>query len=368
VKQTAPDIPLTFEGSSQELKATEVVPTLDTPIPKGKNAIWCASFPSAWKALEELAGEPIRFRERPEMAGQLNAADDPRPHIPPASLYTASGWNQQGITNQIWRDLEQRFPGKKAPTFEAITPDSFVAYAYLEANVRFPIPYDQNPQPLVFAEGGGNQVEIHSFGVSKDNHNDRDKIWKQPRVLFRKGEPGDDDFEFALDLCSSSPTSQVVVARIAAQPTLEGALARVESGIAAMPELIEQRSARSGSRMGDRLLEFNSTDALWVPDFHWSISHRFLQLEGSEFTNAKLRGQRMDIAQQDIRFCLDRSGATLRSEAKTEKSAIPTNFFFERPFLVYMKKRGAPIPYFAMWVDNAELLRRRDGAGKPGVN
>jgi len=144
VKQAAPDIPLTFDGSSQDLKATEVVPTLDTPIPKGKNAIWCASFQSAWKALEALAGEAIRLSEMPKKAGQLN--------------------------------------------------------------------------------------------------------------------------------------------------------------------------------------------------------------------------------EKDIRFCLNRSGATLRSEAKTEKSAIPTNFFFERPFLVYLKKRGAPIPYFAMWVDNAELLRRWDSAGKPGMN
>jgi len=70
----------------------------------------------------------------PAMAGQLNEAADPRPHIPPAALYTASGWNQRGITNQIWRDLRQRFPDRTPPAFPGITPDSFVAYACLEAN------------------------------------------------------------------------------------------------------------------------------------------------------------------------------------------------------------------------------------------
>jgi hypothetical protein len=27
-----------------------------------------------------------------------------------------------------------------------------------------------------------------------------------------------------------------------------------------------------------------------------------------------------------------------------------------RPFLIYLKKRGAGHPFFVMWVDNAELL------------
>lgn len=30
---------------------------------------------------------------------------------------------------------------------------------------------------------------------------------------------------------------------------------------------------------------------------------------------------------------------------------------FDRPFLIYVKKRGAPHPHFVMWVENAELLR-----------
>ena len=83
VKQSAPDIPLTFEGSSPDLKATEVVATLDAPIPKGKNAIWCASFQSAWKALEELAGGPIglsemlQFSDQPDRRGTHRRPADP---------------------------------------------------------------------------------------------------------------------------------------------------------------------------------------------------------------------------------------------------------------------------------------------------
>jgi hypothetical protein len=99
-------------------------------------------------------------------------------------------------------------------------------------------------------------------------------------------------------------------------------------------------------------------DVLLVPDFFWHITHRFAELEGQAFMNPTLKGQRMDVAQQDILFRLDRSGAELESEAKIYALPIPTYYVFDRPFLIYMKKRGEPHPYFVMWVDNAELLQK----------
>jgi len=35
----------------------------------------------------------------------------------------------------------------------------------------------------------------------------------------------------------------------------------------------------------------------------------------------------------------------------------PRHLYFNKPFLIYVKKRGAEYsPFFVMWVDNAELL------------
>jgi hypothetical protein len=63
-------------------------------------------------------------------------------------------------------------------------------------------------------------------------------------------------------------------------------------------------------------------------------------------------------ALQTIEFRLDRCGAALESESKLAILAAPRYFDFNRPFLVYMQKRGAEHPFFVMWVDNAELLVR----------
>ncbi|HYA48169.1 MAG TPA: hypothetical protein VEG35_00600, partial [Burkholderiales bacterium] len=99
-------------------------------------------------------------------------------------------------------------------------------------------------------------------------------------------------------------------------------------------------------------------DVLLVPDILFEVSHHFAELEGRRFKNQTLKGRTLDVAQEDISFRLDRSGAELRSEAKVYMLPTPTYFLFNRPFLVCVKKRDSTQPYFVMWVDNAELLRK----------
>jgi hypothetical protein len=316
------ELVMSYDGPSDGLKATEIVPTLDTPIPKGKNVIWCASFESAWKALQELVGEPIKFDPPSGAAASLNNVTDPRPHIPAASLYVAAGSNSVATLNQIVTDLKQRFPSKEPPTFQGIVPDSFVAYAYLEANVKFSLPYDQNKQPLTFAEAGGRKIEVHSFGILHEDHDARDKLWHQPRVLFRKGDSREDTFEFAIDLCTNSSPSQLVIARIGREPTLSASIARVEREMAEMPQLVEVEAAKSGRYPAERLHVIESTDAMLVPDFHWAISHRFTQLEGNRLANERFKGQILGVAQQDILLRLDRSGAVGLHEEARRRNAL----------------------------------------------
>ena len=55
---------LAFDGDSKSLKQSVIIPTLDTPIPEGKNVIWCASFQMAWDRLKNdvignLCGLPM---------------------------------------------------------------------------------------------------------------------------------------------------------------------------------------------------------------------------------------------------------------------------------------------------------------------
>ena len=346
--------PMTFDGDSKDLKQTQIAATLDTPLQKGKNVIWCASFLSAWKALQtELAAEPIELAGGDKLVDLLNDARDLRPDIPADCLYTAVGWNDKGIIKKIRTDLKHGFPESQPPDFPDIEKNSFVAYSYLAANIKFSRPYFQNREPLVFTDDLGHKTNINSFGIRPEDEYAYFELRAQSRVLFRKGGPRDSDLEFAIDLCASSSPSQVVVARIPRQKSLAAALARVKKGMAESEE-----RKRNDPDLAAILERVGPNDVLLVPDLFWRVSHRFTNLERRTFKNTKLLGQRLDHAQQDILFRLDRSGAELRAEAKLYCKPVPTRFVLDRPFLIYMKKRGAQSPYFLMWVDNAELLHK----------
>lgn len=333
----------TFDGDSLKLKTTLIVPTLDTLFKKDTNAIWCASFLSAWKCLEsDLAKEPLMIQDSPEIAVALNKSSDPRPDIPKASLYVASGWNQKGIIDQITKDLAQKFPSKTPPVFDGIAQNSFVTYAYLEVKIKFSIPYFQNRKPLLFTDCKGNETVINSFGICPGDESAYLKLRQQPAILFAAMDESHKIAECIIDLDHTSNPNQIILALVEPGPTLEEMLKSVEEKIAAGKKL--------------KLQEFDVNDVLLVPDIIWNIRHRFTDIEGKEFMNSQLKGQRIDVARQDIQFRLDKNGSELRSEAEEHYRSLPTQYAFDRPFLLYMKERGAKMPYFVMWIANAELL------------
>src|SRR5687767_307846 len=80
----------TFDGPSDRLQKTSVVPTLDTPIPEGKSAVWCGSFQLAWNELKaNFAGGPVRVAGAEEVAGRLNAAPFTDRDVSPGTHYAA---------------------------------------------------------------------------------------------------------------------------------------------------------------------------------------------------------------------------------------------------------------------------------------
>lgn len=342
----------TFIGRSSELKQTQIVATLDEKITPGKNAIFCASYQAAWKALQnDLIGEPVKLAETVTLASQLNGSTDLRSDVPSRCLYTAAGWNNEGIVDKIRTDMQRQFPGKQPPVFPGIARNSFVTYAYLQTYVKFHIPYFQNRQPIIFTDSAGRKTGVSAFGIREEDEHAYFKLRGQSKVLFRNISPRDNN-TFAIDLDKKSSPIQIIVAQIPRERTLAFAVEYVER-VTAEAEKMDPSYAYIFLR------SIGPNDVLLVPDLHWQISHRFTELEGKTFLNdSKVRGQRLDVAQQDISFCLDRSGAELRSEAKSYVQPIPTYFIIDRPFLIYMKKRGANTPYFAMWVDNAELLNK----------
>ena len=55
--------------SSASLQSTVIAPTLDTPVPAGKNVIWCSSFQLAWNKLkDDIVKAPVEIKGAEEIA------------------------------------------------------------------------------------------------------------------------------------------------------------------------------------------------------------------------------------------------------------------------------------------------------------
>jgi hypothetical protein len=190
---------------------------------------------------------------------------------------------------------------------------------------------------------------VTSFGIRPKDDYAYYKLRKQVEVLYKWRDRDTmmmGPHEYALDLCKKSNPNQIIVAVIKPEKTLALTVKKLE------------RQMLNYSYKSRIFQEFGPNDAFIVPNIFFKVLHHFKELEGKTLQNKRFKGYPVSEALQMIQFKLDRSGVELKSEAKMICMPIPAYYFFNKPFLVYMKKRGAKQPFFVMWVDNAELLEK----------
>lgn len=338
--------PLPSVRPSRDLNATLMVATLETPLPEGKSVIWCGAFQLAWNRLKsDVVREPLRVQGADALCTTLNSSPFGDADLAPDSFYAAAGMTTDGILNRIRSEMKGRFP-EIQPSLPEGADLSAVAYAYLAATLKFKHAYRDQQEGIAFREGSGNLKRVRGFGVlPRDAHHFHDAFY-QPWVLHHgSANPVD---EVVVDLDPTSSPHQILVAMMKRPASLAEAVSWVHE-----------------KTRGDEARGFMGGETLLVPEVAIGILHRFAELEGKVVLNKALQGNFISVAQQSVQFRLHRGGAELRAEAAlaTAKAAgpreKPLQIIFDRPFLLIMKRRASPRPYFAAWVDNVELLESR---------
>jgi hypothetical protein len=331
---------------SSDLKDTAVLPTLDTPIPSGKSAVWCAAFDLAWKELEKLAGGPVEIEKAPqETLRRLNEAPDPRSGLATGGFYAAAGFLRDGIVDTIREEMAARFPGHAVPDLSGGGAAGAVAYAFLRAGVKFKTPYPQMPAGFGFRIASGTW-NVRGFGFrAYEPHDEAERkvVRGQAAVLYYEGPES-----FAFDPGADTKPYQLLLARMGRPGSLASAVSRLAE---------KEKQARLAGKLEDE-------DTLLVPDMDWALEHHFGELEGQNklFRNKPLKGLFVETAMESIRFRLDRCGADLEAEARVSAKKAKRGFSGRRleltgPFLLLARKRGSTQPILALWIEDFELLR-----------
>lgn len=325
-----------------QVDRTVITPHLQDSIVPGRNVLYCSTFQIAWNTLQdEIIKDTIRLEGNPPMARALNKRLSTKNDLSEESYVAMADSLTENFLRRINQALKMKF-GNEAPeeVTEKSAPNSFLAYAFLYKNLAFAKAFDRLKEPIRFI-AGTETTNVKGFGISingSDRH--RSELWQQVGLVDIR-----DYDDFIIRLVSKSEKDEIILAKVKPQSTL------LETYTA-----VDQRIKSAGRPLPN-------TAKLEIPACNFKVQQHFKELEGKLLLNKGWENHYVGKAIQWIRFKLDEKGVVLKSEAKlllypTGLSPRSIPLIFDKPFLIYLKQKDGKYPYFAMWVDNSELMTK----------
>jgi hypothetical protein len=332
------------EVSADTLKNTIVTPYFEYKTDQSKNIVFSSTFQMAWNELKEsVVKGNIKLNNEPPLVGFLNVGKPSKKDLSDKDHVALAGLQKDNIIKRINDELKIKFK-EGAPTVSSDTlksPDDILAYAYLFKNLKFKHTFEALKKPIEFYNG----TKIKAFGIDKYSLNEKhDKLGKQVDIYGYRYDENDKRYSFVVKLYSESQNDEIVLASIKPKETLIDTVGYV-SGI-----VEKEQPVILGE--GDRLA---------IPVINFNLLKSYDELMDKNLLNTGFTDYRIAQALQSIKFKLDEKGAVLKSESKVglEKWSggdKHKSLIFNEPFLIYLKEKNADYPYFAMWVNNTELL------------
>ena len=338
---TGPKLKVTAEHLGQ----TVVTADLDYPITEGRNLLWCATFQMAWNELCELARGPVRMVQEDPLVTALNRRSVARGDLDPDTYVAFGGIATDEMLGSARADVQRLLGGSTTPELlpaPGSVPDgTLVAYCCLFADLPFEWAFTRFRYPLHFGDGTVASFGIEQFDRTQENEA---RAADQLRVLDFRGRD-----DFIVVLRTRSPDHSLYLAMIPPEPTLRATV-----------QTVRQRVASAEPQ------ELGHCADLRIPILDFDIMRQYGELLGRPLSaeNPAVDGRILEVALQQIRFRLDERGALLKSEALMMDAIAPC-LVFKRPFLVMMQYAPSDVPYFALWVDNPELLVPFEGEWPP---
>ena len=333
--------PAQFKANANDLERTVIVPILDAPLSVGTNVIWCGTMQLAWNELCSLVGEDVHMENEDRIAGRLNMRSVTTNNFDEKTCLVTSELANNTSLSDLRTRVAAKFDGAVTPdlipSVDILAKNSVVLYSCLFVNMPFEWAFDRLRKPLRFG-----QENVATFGIDGDLGISKRarSVRAQVKVCDIRGKD-----DFVVELKTKRSTHQLILAKIPPEATLIGAVNSVLKRIT-VPQF------RSPPRF-DRLI---------IPVADYDLARGYPELVGRALRvkNPLFSDMPIVAANQSIRFKLDESGAVLKSEARIVLGGIsvedPPDLIFDKPFLVLLKCTTSDKPYFAMWVDNPEVL------------
>jgi hypothetical protein len=337
-----------IQGDAASLRGTFVTPHLNVEVHPGTNLIWCGTFQLAWNEACKLAGGDLRLVSvtaeslvQNPMADALNQHSFTKDCIDEASCVALAGFTKDSIREKILSTVKEKlgFSPQLLPD-KSLTPrpQDFLAYACLYKKLSFLTPFERLDDSLHFGE---KQVRGFGIGKTKASHEAM-----RPQVLVLDYQNQND---FVIEIKTASTNDRLILAEIQREGTLTEMVTKVR-----------ERAGKGQAQLA------GTNDVLMVPKISFDVVRKYLEIENHWLVPVS-RSVAHDLllrsAMQSVRFEMNEKGVELQSEAhmafgcgREAEPERPHVMIFDKPFLLVLERKGARMPYFALWVDNPELL------------
>lgn len=319
---------------------TLITPSLETNILDGRNLVYCSTLQIAWNILQdEIVKDKLLIEGSPIIVDMLNKQLGTSKDISESSYVAMGGEVTPDFLKNLNKALKEKFGDQAPPEISVPSGTAILLYAFLYKNVLFNKEFERLYTPLKFFSQG-TQTFLRGFGINDPPYKDTSELRKQVTVFDYR-----DSDNFIIGLLSKSDSDDIILAKIIPDESLLKTFFKVNERI-----------------ISSKASLLNENESLQIPAIELDKYHSFDELKGKHIKNeGKFRGYYISDAFQSVKFRLNEKGIFLKSEAIERIAAAPNpdikrTFIFDKPFLIYIKEKNGKYPYFAMWVENPNIL------------
>ena len=300
------------------------------------NKVWCGTFNLVWNDfMNDVVKGNVEFRDgESELANELNKQSFKVDQLSENSYFKIHGQAMgEDLKNKIQNGIKQKF-NEDSNLIDRIDwndSNGYVLYAMLKKEFNFLEPFSTAMGSMTF---NNSEPRIKCFGVDSSNN---PIASKNVEVLFYNSE---DDFAIKLN---TKEGEEVILYKTTGEN---------KSFEENYKEIKKQQINYSGKNT------FEENDILRIPFIKVNDEINYDELCGREIKNSNYY---IKQALQTIDFELNNVGGSVKSEALidatqkawTEKSR---KMIFDSDFILYLKEESKEHTYYALKVDNTDIL------------
>ena len=289
------------------------------------NNIWIGTLDLAWKELaEKLGKKEINLEENIKMVNDLNE-----------SLFSKEMLSSEDYKIDVGRTVTGGYDIETT----------------LNKNLNFLQKFDNfnDDYNYTFGKNEDSTEYIKYFGI---NNASNENLNENINVLFFNevsNRAVNNDFAVAL---KTKEGDEIILYRTDENKSFK--------------EYYEDIKMKTDSYQGSKI--FEKGDELLVPYVRVNGMISYNELIGKEIKNTN----KMYISKliQNVNFSLNESGCNLQSTATmtTQYLSVGNRYFwFKDTFIIFMKEANSSMPYFALKVDNADILEKKEENDEPKI-